>query len=136
MGHKHAVKMMEYAEDSAKHDRPWTQWECLNHGEDLWTEMVEHPRWHLQTEYRRKPETVTITVNGREFKLPRWETKKPGKEEKIFYLTGRVQGGVEDSTWSDDVIDNQWLASKILHLSRENALEWVKLWRFITGGGE
>jgi hypothetical protein len=75
-------------------------------------------------------------VNGREFVLPKWETKKPEKEEDIFYLTGRVEGGVEDSTWSDDVIDNQWLASKILHLSRQNALKWVELWKFMTGGGE
>jgi len=87
MAHKHAEKMKQYAEDAAKHDRPWTQWECRDSGEELWSEMVDHPWWQLYTEYRRKPETVKIIVNGREWVLPKWITEPPDEGK---FIAGKV----------------------------------------------
>jgi hypothetical protein len=95
--------------------------------------MLFNPLW----EYRRKPETVTITVNGREFVLPKWETESLNIGDKYFTVNWICcENGIAELEWCDDDQDEQLFKSNSIHLSRENALEWVKLWKFMTGGGK
>ena len=127
MAHKHAEKMKQYAEDAAKHDRPWTQWECRDSGEELWSEMVDHPWWQLYTEYRRKPETVKIIVNGREWVLPKWITEPPDEGKFIAVFDPKRESGYFVSKWCGDKYED--IMIKAYHESTENVLEWVKFWR-------
>lgn len=61
--HKHAASMLKYAEDAAKTDAPWRLWEQRDLMADKWVVLENHPRWLIETQYRRISEgDVTITV--------------------------------------------------------------------------
>lgn len=62
-GHKHAESMMLYAEDAAKSSEPWELWECKFDTQGTWCKLYDHPVWDITREYRRKPQTVAITVS-------------------------------------------------------------------------
>lgn len=59
-GHKHHKEMLLYAQDAAVHKEPWKLWEFSFNGD--WKSLESHPRWDVSTDYRRKPQTVTITL--------------------------------------------------------------------------
>ncbi len=60
-GHKHHKEMLLYAQDAAIHKEPWKLWEWRDDYFD-WTTLSANPVWALNGEYRRKPQTVTITI--------------------------------------------------------------------------
>lgn len=60
-GHKHHKEMLQYAQDAAVHKEPWKLWEWRDDYFD-WTTLSANPVWALCAEYRRKPQTVTITI--------------------------------------------------------------------------
>jgi len=84
-----------------------------------------------------EPETITITVNGREFKLPKPETK-PTIDHRFYYIpAGSESSGVARFSWYSKDPSCGWsLKNGLVHLSEEKAFEWAKLWQFMTGGGE
>jgi len=51
--HKHALLMMQYAEDAMKSKTPWDLWEC-GMFTDTWIDIYESPRWEENVKYRRK----------------------------------------------------------------------------------
>jgi hypothetical protein len=56
--HKHAQKMLLYAQDAIETDQPWERWE-----ENLttsWETCTTHPIWDENLEYRRKKSTINI----------------------------------------------------------------------------
>lgn len=61
---KHAKLMQEYAKDWANTYEPWTLWQCRDTDAIVtkWTDLCNHPTWSEQFEYRRKPQTRTITL--------------------------------------------------------------------------
>ena len=59
-GHKHHKEMLRYAQDAAVHKEPWKLWEFSFHG--VWRSLEAHPCWDVVSGYRRKPQTVTITI--------------------------------------------------------------------------
>jgi hypothetical protein len=137
MGHKHADKYKQLAKDVEFSDTPWSFWQRFNLFTEKWEDCDEQDVLFLaRYSYRRKPETVTITVNGRDFKLPKWETKAPEPEQDYFIIDGRQNDGVSEYEWENDYHDKANLRNKIVHLTKENVLEWVKLWQFMTGRDE
>lgn len=60
-GHKHHKEMLLYAQDAAVHKEPWKLWEWRDDYFD-WTTLSGNPVWNVNGEYRRKPQTVTITI--------------------------------------------------------------------------
>jgi hypothetical protein len=136
MGHKHADKMRMYAEDAAKHEKPWELWEYSFFNGLGWQSMGKHPVWACNTNYRRKPETVTLVVNGREFCLPKWETKAHEEGQEYYSMSGCMEKGYDHFVWNNDCFDKTLLQNKLVQLSEEHVIEWVKLWKFMTGGGE
>lgn len=64
--HPHAEAIMEYAKDAMLTDKPWELWEFSN--DDAWLTHKNHPQWHQETKYRRKPKTINI--NGYEVPEP------------------------------------------------------------------
>ena len=68
-GHKHAALMAEYAKDAAETDKPWERWQSQkDYGPGCWSDCDRHPKWYPDSDYRRKPRTLTIA--GAEIEAP------------------------------------------------------------------
>jgi hypothetical protein len=78
-GHPHAELMAQYAEDAAKHPEPWTLWE-MSTSKTNWIETTFHPRWQVDTHYRRKPE-VTVSEFG-----DTWRVHRDGERLALLYF--------------------------------------------------
>jgi hypothetical protein len=114
-GHKHAVLMAEYAKDAAEHVQPWELWQCSLTG--VWSGVIEHPKWALDTEYRRKPRTITI--NGIEVPEPLRVAPPSGT---IYYVAMPCNANsYVDWTWFDDRSDIAALAQGMAHATRDAA---------------
>lgn len=61
---KHAELMKQYADDWATTYEPWTLWEVRDMDAIVtkWQQLETHPMWQQNAEYRRKPQTRTITL--------------------------------------------------------------------------
>ena len=60
--HPHAALMAEYAKDAAETAEPWLRWQRTARADcDAgWVDMVCHPGWDADHQYRRKPNTIRI----------------------------------------------------------------------------
>jgi len=137
MGHKHADKYKQLAKDAEMSDHPWEFWEFKSQHGIGWIQCgYGHSFFDEKYEYRRKPETVALVVNGREFCLPKWETKSLEEGQEYYVMTGIMESGYDRFIWQNDIVDKNLLRNKLIYLSEEHVIEWVKLWKFMTGGGE
>ena len=91
--HKHAALMLQYAQDWAETDEPWKRWEVTSHRNE-WVALFGHPRWKEESEYRRKPRTLTYTITIPE----RWRTWKPILQQIIATSPANVTEYVENKT--------------------------------------
>ena len=116
-------KMLLYAQDAAETDKPWERWMCMHKKDAIWRdEFKEHPIWHEDFEYRRKPKT--ITVNGIEVPEPIREEPKVG--EKFFLVNLASPTLVNDYSWTQHRYDKVWLNKGLLHLTEEAAIAHAK----------
>jgi hypothetical protein len=53
--HKHAEKMMQYAQDALQSETPWKLWEFKHTADTRWVACELNPVWQERDEYRRKP---------------------------------------------------------------------------------
>ena len=121
--HPHAASMLLYAQDAAETDKPWERWMCMYKKDAIWRdEFEEHPLWHEDFEYRRKPKT--ITVNGIEVPEPIREEPKVG--EKYFLVSITALTLVTRNSWANDAYDTQWLNKGLLHFTEEAAIAHAK----------
>lgn len=67
--HIHAELMKQYAEDAAKSETPWENWEYTLKDIDKWFNLEYHPTWDESCEYRRKPKRKFIELNGKKFEI-------------------------------------------------------------------
>lgn len=124
--HKHAALMLQYAKDAMETDEPWERWEWRNtyhYGDDdQWKQLSFHPVWNMDSEFRRKPETI---------KVGKWEFPKPIKDspkedEFVHYVTEGYKLSdppfiVEDACFRRGAKIEWYLVHGLLHLSREAA---------------
>lgn len=59
--HIHAELMAQYAQDAMETDKPHCLWQWKDRNHD-WSDIFDHPSWHLDGEYRRKPKTYEPTL--------------------------------------------------------------------------
>jgi len=52
--HKHAEKMMQYAQDALQSETPWKLWEFKHTADTRWVACELNPVWQERDEYRRK----------------------------------------------------------------------------------
>lgn len=87
-GHKHAAAMAEYAKDAAETEKPWERWEIRrNYHGGGWDDCNCNPKWYPESDYRRKPRTLTI--EGVEVEAPLTEAIQ-GQTVYASDATGRV----------------------------------------------
>ena len=110
MKHKHAELMAQYAQDAMDTDEPWLRWEFYSKTFGGWIDChVVAPSWYEQTEYRRKPQTRTITIPETiVFRAGRNISMKPRTQEislRDYLASNAMQGMMSyDSTRSDKII--------------------------------
>lgn len=99
MKHKHADNMAAYAADAQITNKPWELWESRDARKDNypdtgysvyskkseWYTLKSDPCWNPWFEYRRKPQTHTVTLNTDQLKeiilaceCPSWESWENG----------------------------------------------------------
>lgn len=53
--HPHAENMIEYGKDARATDKPWELWQRKYDWKEGWKNILGHPDWDEEVEYRRKP---------------------------------------------------------------------------------
>lgn len=115
--HPHAENMALYAQDALETDKPWERWEFLSPDALIWRQVVGHPVWTGQNEYRRKPRTITI--NGYEVPEP---VREPLLVGALYWHFDPIEAnGLNDNTWNDEAFDAALLKNGFIHLDREAA---------------
>ena len=114
MGYIHAAAMAEYAKDAAETDKPWERWEFSCYGKE-YISIENHPLWHEDNKYRRKPKTILI--NGHEVSEP---CRTPLQDGEVYW-TLTFSDGVINLTWLSDEDDGNYLKNGVVHLTKEAA---------------
>ncbi|ETS31103.1 hypothetical protein BB987_09335 [Photorhabdus temperata] len=117
--HVHAEKMLQYAQDALKTDKPWKLWE-IGDGADGWDDLDDHPWWIKDSKYRRKPEMITIGKVS--FPKPVDYELKAGQE--YWYVNSLL--GVCYNAWRGSYDDNSLLKNGLVHLTEEAAKQYHK----------
>ena len=123
--HVHAALMLQYAQDAMETDRPWERWEYKVHGSNCeWLSVLNtHPDWNLNYAYRRKPQTIKVTVNGKKIGFPKPEKIAPPDGTRYWMPTQRSAFGfdIQNYIWEGDDGDFGFLNHGLIHLSPEAA---------------
>ena len=129
--HKHAALMLQYAQDAMETDKPWERWEwrdIYHDGDDApWKQLSFHPVWHMDSEFRRKPQTIKVTVNGKDMEFPKPLTTKVIEDDFIYVLD--KSNPAETPPFcviplrfkSNDFCSNWYLKNGLMHYTKEAA---------------
>lgn len=117
MAHVHAEKMKQYAEDAAKHNKPWELWQFKCDGTSDWWDFIDNPVWDVNTEYERKP--VFIEINGH--KVPKPLTVAPKHSTYYYTVSFGVGVSYQKFLWTDAKFDKTLLADGLVHDNAEAA---------------
>lgn len=120
--HKHAALMLQYAQDAMETDKPWERWE-MSDDEERWYPCSNSPGWEVNMKYRRKPETIKVTVNGKKIGFPKPEKIAPPDGTRYWMPTQRSAFGfdIQNYIWEGDDGDFGFLNHGLIHLSPEAA---------------
>ena len=125
--HPHADKMLQYAHDAQKTDKPWLLWEWRRGG-IIFTPCNGSPHCDETSEYRRKPET--IEVNGFTVPAPLRVVPEPGTHvymaDPSNLANGASKGWVVEFCWSGERVDCVWFDRGLLHATLEGAVDHAK----------
>ena len=114
--HKHAALMLQYAQDWAETEEPWKQWEVTSHRGE-WVALCGHPYWKEESEYRRKPRTLTYTTTILE---PLREAPEVGE---VYYVAATYAKYFCNAyEWSGCETDNRFLKRGMCFTTKEEAL--------------
>ena len=115
MKHKHAELMMDYAKDAMETNTPWKRWEFSDAG--IWRQLLCHPFWDSDTEYRRKP--MTININGHE--VPK--AYRGVMRRSQFYPIPNLENSdhYTELNWLEDSRDQTAMERGLVHLTKEAA---------------
>ena len=118
--HKHAALMLQYAQDWAETDKPWKRWEVAAPG-NKFDSLSNHPYWHEEYEYRRKPRTMTYTVTIPE---PMREAPEVGESYYVpCQLAPALWGSFE---WYNGDLDKLYLKRGLCFATSEDAIAAAK----------
>lgn len=119
--HIHAELMIQYGQDALTTETPWELWE-YELPLYIWNSLDDHPIWHKDIKYRRKPKTLNI--NGFEVPEP---VKEPLSCCTVYYTPNLCNVyNVSEYTWSNSSLDTYRLISGVIHLTEEAAVAHAK----------
>ena len=118
--HKHAALMQQYAKDWAETEQPWKRWEVTSHRNE-WVALCGHPYWKEESEYRRKPRTLTYTVT-----LPEPLQEAPDVEGVYYIVDPEAECLCRECKWSGSKSDMRWLKRGLCFATKEDAITAAK----------
>ena len=118
--HKHAALMLQYAQDAAETDTPWTRWEVATSGNE-WVSLPENPIWSAYFEYRRKPRTMTYTVT-----IPEPLREAPEVGTIVYIPTPLAEELASMYGWSGSKPEERVLNRGLCFATREDAIAAAK----------
>lgn len=125
--HKHAALMLQYAQDAMGTDKPWERWEVRIAANvqpnAVFERLSSHPKWNTSNEYRRKPQIIKVTVNGKKIGFPEPVKIAPPDGTRYWMPTQRAAFGfdVQKYVWEGDDGDFGFLNHGLIHLSLKAA---------------
>jgi len=75
--------------------------------------------------------TIKITVNGKDYHLPKPETYALEKGTNYYAIDPMEVNCIEYETWEGDCYDNARLINKAVHLTEARAQAWADFWKEI-----
>jgi hypothetical protein len=104
---------------------------------DLNFESCAHKKFQVNNKYynyistcsetfKKSHPTIKITVNGKDYNLPKPEVEEPQYDTICWVIT---QTGVYSIIWKGTCADTEKLRIGIIHLTRIRAQAWVDWWR-------
>lgn len=93
--HPHADNMRMYAEDAAKTNKPWKNWQYTSYENTQWRECAQHPQWSLSFKYRRKPKMATKWCIM-------WQHKMSGTISSSSYLYDSAEDATQAAKLAGD----------------------------------
>ena len=119
--------MQQYAKDWAETEEPWKRWEVTSHRNE-WIALCGHPYWNEESEYRRKPRTMTYTITIPE---PLIEAPKVGE---VYYVAATyAEFFYKEHEWSGSAVDRRFLERGLLFTTKEDAIAAAKAMLTIKG---
>ena len=125
--HKHAALMLQYAKDWAETEEPWKRWEVTSH-RSAWVALCCHPYWKEESEYRRRPLTLTYTIT-----LPEPLREAPDVGEVYYVAAPELEYLCRERGWSGSELDMRWLKRGLCFATREDAVAAAKAMLPIKG---
>ena len=113
--HKHAELMLQYAKDWAETDEPWKRWVVTSHRNE-WVALFGHPYWREESEYRRKPCTLTYTIT-----VPEPLREAPEVGEVYYVAAPEVEYLWREYWWAGSELDRRWLKRGLCFATKEDA---------------
>jgi hypothetical protein len=74
--------------------------------------------------------TIKITVNGKDFDLPKPETEATDRGYS-YWIFSASKRKADDFTWACDQFDERHLKSGLVHLTEDRAQAWADFWKEI-----
>ena len=118
--HKHAALMLQYAKDWAETEEPWKRWEVTSHRNE-WVALCGHPYWKEESEYRRKPRTMTYTIT-----IPEPLRGAPGVREAYYVAAPDVECFCIKYVWSGRETEVRLLKRGLCFATKEDAIAAAK----------
>ena len=113
--HPHRDNIIKYHACSDEDKNRWQWKEKASLG---WIDRDGKPEWLECHEYRLRPRTFSVTVNGTDYEFPE-PCREPLKDGQIFFVISI--GGVSEHTWKNETWQNEWLKKRWIHLTKEAA---------------
>ena len=120
--HKHAARMLQYAQDALETETPWERWQIRPEGgTEGWHDCSGRLCFSERCEYRRKPRTLTYTVT-----IPEPLRGAP-EVGSIFYAPAPLSEGLTSmSGWYGDDVDYRLLKRGLCFATKEDAIAAAK----------
>ncbi len=132
VGHVHAERMVEYAQDAAQCAEPWQLWQRQKGTE--WVPCRGNPAWNPKTQYRRAP-VPAPTIRIGEIDVPEPLRVAPATGTRVYIPM------LGDEKFSEGIIFDpeddtcaMWLRRGWLHLTREAAETHARALIAVSGG--
>ena len=131
--HKHAARMLQYAQDAAETDEPWTRWECKGSRYEEWAPFTStHPAWLETAEYRRKPRPLTYSVT-----IPEPLREEPPMDTEYYVVSLYEPGSYDVAYWEGCHAERMWLKRGLCFATEADAIAAAKaMCPFKTEGAE
>jgi hypothetical protein len=121
-------KLVEFTDDPGSNEWESGVLQCLDFkgGRRFKVKNNYHFEYIRTTPETHAHPTITLTVNGREWVLPRPEVEAPERHTPYFRV--RANDEVTKYYWQGGQVEIDWLDNGHVHLTKDRAQAWTDWW--------